>query len=75
MESQVRAIIEDEIQPGLAGDGLGVELVSVTDDGIVHLRFHGLAPENFAERYALQVSILQRLKEDLPDLKNVLSVP
>jgi Fe-S cluster biogenesis protein NfuA len=75
MESEVRAIIDGEIQPGLAGDGLGVELVSVSDDGIVNVRFHGLAPDDFAERWALQVSILQRLKEDLPDLKNVVSEP
>ena len=73
MEHQIRDIIDGEIQPGLAGDGLGVELVSVTDDGIVNVRFHGIDPEDYAQRYALQVSILQRLKEDLPDLKNVLS--
>lgn len=73
MENRIREIIDEEIQPGLAGDGLGVELVSVTDDGIVNVRFHGIDAEDYAERYALQVSILQRLKEDLPDLKNVLS--
>jgi len=73
MENRIREIIDEEIQPGLASDGLGVELVSVTDDGIVNVRFHGIEAEDYAERYTLQVSILQRLKEDLPDLKNVVS--
>ncbi len=73
VEQTVRDILEREIRPGLAGDGIDVELVGVRD-GIVEVRFAGLPPGEYADRYALTVSILQRLKEDLPELKNVVCV-
>ena len=67
---RIREIIDEEIQPGLSADGLSLEFVSL-EDGVVSVKIDGLPDGDVAERYHLQINILQRLKEDLPDLKNV----
>ena len=66
----IRGILDDEIRPGLAADGLDVELVRL-EDGVAYVTFQGLDSNDVAGRYALQIGILQRLKEDLPELRNV----
>lgn len=61
----------DEIRPYLQADGGDVELVEVTDDGIVKLRLQGACGHCPMSMYTLKIGIEQRLKEVVPEVKKV----
>jgi len=60
-----------EIRPALQADGGDVELVEVTEDGIVKLRLKGACGCCPMSTYTLKLGIEQRLKEEIPEVKTV----
>ena len=61
----------DEIRPGLQADGGDVELVDVTDDGIVKVRLTGACAGCPMSTMTLKMAIEKRLKEKIPEVKSV----
>ena len=61
----------DEIRPTLKADGGGVELVDVTEDGIVKVKLTGACGHCPMSTYTLKMGIEQRLKDKLPEIKSV----
>lgn len=61
----------DEIRPTLQADGGNVELVDVTEDGVVKVRLTGACGCCPMSTYTLKVGIEQRLKEAVPEVKEV----
>ena len=61
----------DEIRPTLQADGGNVELVDVTEDGVVEVRLTGACGCCPMSTYTLKVGIEQRLKEAVPEVKEV----
>ena len=61
----------EEIKPYLAADGGGVDLVDVTDDGVVKLRLTGACGHCPMSTYTLKMGIEQKLKEKIPEVKSV----
>lgn len=59
------------IRPALQADGGDVELIDVTDEGIVKLRLKGACGCCPMSTYTLKMGIEQRLKEEIPEVKAV----
>ncbi|MDP8216241.1 MAG: NifU family protein [Candidatus Kaelpia imicola] len=64
----------NNIRPMLQADGGDVELVDVTDDGVVKVRLKGACGSCPMSSYTLKLGIEQRLKEEVPEIRKVVSV-
>ena len=60
-----------EIRPSLQADGGGVELVDVTQEGVVKVRLTGACGCCPMSTYTLKLGIEQKLKEKIPEVKEV----
>jgi Fe-S cluster biogenesis protein NfuA len=70
MKDRVEKIL-DEIRPGLQADGGDVELVDVSDDGIVKVKLVGACAGCPMSTLTLKMAIEQRLKQRIPEVKAV----
>ena len=61
----------DEIRPYLQADGGNVELVDVTDDGVVKVRLTGACGGCPMSTMTLKMAIEKKLKEKIPEVKTV----
>ena len=61
----------DEVRPALKADGGNVELVEVTEDGIVKLRLTGACGHCPMSTYTLKMGIEKTLKAKVPEVKSV----
>ncbi|MFQ6070149.1 MAG: NifU family protein [Candidatus Aminicenantales bacterium] len=73
MREKVEKAIE-EIRPNLKADGGDIELVEVTEDGIVKVRLLGACQGCPMREMTLTQGITQYLKKRVPDIKEVQSV-
>ena len=64
-----------QVRPGLQADGGDVELVEVTDDGIVKVRLKGACGGCPMAQLTLKQGIERHLKSQVPEVKTVQSVP
>jgi Fe-S cluster biogenesis protein NfuA len=72
MEEKVRLAL-DEVRPGLQADGGDVELVEVTDDGIVKVKLKGACAGCPMSQMTLKQGIEKYLMEKIPEVKSVVS--
>jgi Fe-S cluster biogenesis protein NfuA len=70
MREQVEKAL-DEIRPGLQADGGDVELIEVTEDGIVKVKLVGACAGCPMSTLTLKMAIEKRLKEQIPEVKAV----
>mgnify|MGYP006288836419 CR=1 FL=1 len=68
---QVQQILEEKVAPRLAMDGGGIELVEVTEDGVVRVKLQGACQGCPGARMTLQMGVEKLLKDELPDVKAV----
>ncbi len=73
MEEKVRAMLND-VRPSLQADGGDVELVGVTDDGIVKVRLKGACGSCPMAQMTLKMGIEKYLKEKIPGVVEVVAV-
>lgn len=73
MREQVEKALE-KIRPSLQMDGGDVELVDVTDDGIVKVKLTGACRGCPMSQLTLKMGIERALKKDIPEVKEVQSV-
>jgi Fe-S cluster biogenesis protein NfuA len=74
----VREKVEEalkSIRPGLQADGGDVELVEVTEDGVVKVRLKGACGGCPMSQLTLKQGIERHLKSQVPEVKTVQSVP
>jgi len=64
----------DQIRPMLAADGGNVSLVEVTSDGIVKLKLTGSCGCCPMSAMTLKMGIEKVLKEQVPEIKEVIAV-
>jgi len=70
MKEKVEKALE-EIRPYLQAEGGNVELVDVTDEGVVKLKLTGACGTCPMSTYTLKMGIEQKLKEKIPEVKTV----
>lgn len=73
MKEKVQQVIE-EIRPNLQADGGDIELVDVTDDGIVKVRLRGACSGCPGAAMTLKMGVESLLKKRIPEVKGVQNV-
>ncbi|MCJ8503080.1 NifU family protein [Desulfatitalea alkaliphila] len=73
MKAKVEAAI-NKIRPMLQADGGNVELVDVSDDGVVQVRLQGACAGCPMSQMTLKNGIERVIKETVPEVKSVVSV-
>jgi Fe-S cluster biogenesis protein NfuA len=73
MEERIREVLE-QIKPALRADGGDLELVEVTEDGVVKVKLLGACGHCPMSTMTLKMGIEKRLKEQVPEVKEVLAV-
>jgi len=70
LKEEVEKALET-VRPVLKADGGNVELVDVTDDGVVKLRLTGACGHCPMSTYTLKMGIEKVLKDRVPEVKSV----
>ncbi|HRR40511.1 MAG TPA: NifU family protein [Syntrophales bacterium] len=73
MKEKVQKAIND-VRPNLQADGGDVQLVDVSDDGIVKVRLVGACAGCPMSQMTLKAGIEKYLKQMIPEVKSVVSV-
>jgi Fe-S cluster biogenesis protein NfuA len=73
MKEEVAKVL-DMVRPALQADGGDVELVDVTDDGVVSVRLTGACGSCPMSTMTLKMGIEKTLKEKVPAVKSVVQV-
>ena len=73
MKEQVEAAL-NKIRPSLQADGGGVELVEVTNDGIVKVKLTGACGNCPMSQMTLKSGIERIIKQEVPEVKEVIAV-
>jgi Fe-S cluster biogenesis protein NfuA len=64
----------NKIRPALKADGGDVELVAVSDDGVVQVRLKGACGGCPMSQMTLRMGIERILRKEVPEIKSVESV-
>lgn len=73
IRDRVRAVIE-LIRPAVQADGGDIELVDVTESGVVQIRFHGACHGCPSSNLTLHMGIERSLREQIPQVTSVVPV-
>ena len=73
MKERVEKALE-KVRPMLLADGGNVELVEVTNDGIVKLRLKGSCGCCPMSSMTLKMGIEKIIKQDVPEVKEVIAI-
>ena len=66
--------ILDLIRPSVQSDGGDVELVDISEDGVVRVRFAGACVDCPSSKMTLKMGIERNLKQHIPEITAVVSV-
>jgi len=70
---RVQRVIE-AIRPAVQSDGGDLELVEVSEDGIVQIRLHGACVGCPSSLMTLKVGIEQNLRDHVPEVREVRAI-
>jgi Fe-S cluster biogenesis protein NfuA len=73
MKEKVEKALE-KIRPALLADGGNVELVEVSDDGVVKVRLTGACGGCPMSQLTLKMGIERILKKEIPEVKEVVAI-
>jgi Fe-S cluster biogenesis protein NfuA len=73
MKAEVERVL-GLVRPGLQADGGDVELVEVTEDGVVKVRLKGACGSCPMSTMTLKMGIERAVKEQVPGVKEVVQV-
>jgi len=71
---EVQKVLSEQVAPRLAMDGGGIELVDLTEDGVVKVRLKGACQGCPGARMTLQMGVQRILQEAVPEVKGVEAV-
>jgi Fe-S cluster biogenesis protein NfuA len=73
VRDRVQSVI-NLIRPAVQADGGDIELVDVTEQGVVQVRFHGACHGCPSSTMTLHMGIERNLREKVPEVTSVVSV-
>jgi Fe-S cluster biogenesis protein NfuA len=73
LKERVKEVL-DKVRPALQADGGDVELVDVSEDGLVKVRLKGACAGCPMSQMTLKQGIESTLKQEIPEVKQVVSV-
>jgi len=74
MQEEIKKVLDEEVRPMLSMHGGDVELVEVTDDGIVKVRLTGGCASCPAAQITLISVVEKAIKSKVPGVKKVEAV-
>ncbi len=74
VQQRVSAVL-NRIRPAVQSDGGDLELVDVTDEGVVKIRLHGACVGCPSSSMTLQMGIERNVREIVPEIVAVEQVP
>lgn len=73
MKTRVEEVL-DQVRPALEADGGNVELVDVSDEGVVSVKLTGACGSCPMSTMTLKMGIERTLMENIPEVKEVVQV-
>ncbi|MBN1522013.1 MAG: NifU family protein [Candidatus Aureabacteria bacterium] len=73
MRDKVQQTI-DKIRPSLQADGGDIELVDISEDGVVKVRLKGACHGCPMSQVTLKMGVERMLKKEIPEIKEVIDV-
>jgi Fe-S cluster biogenesis protein NfuA len=70
MKAKVQKVIE-AIRPFLQADGGDIDLIDVTEEGIVKIRLTGACSGCPMSTYTLKMGVENKLKKEIPEIKSI----
>lgn len=70
IHTRVQRVIE-ALRPAVQSDGGDLELIEVTPEGVVRIRFHGACVGCPSSRVTLKVGVERNLKDHVPEVTSV----
>jgi len=64
---QIEEVIDEKIRPFIHMDGGEIELVELTEEGVLKVRMHGACSGCFSSTMTLQFGVQQAIDEEFPD--------
>ncbi|QNN25522.1 NifU family protein [Planctomycetales bacterium ZRK34] len=74
MRQRVEEVIQ-MIRPSVQSDGGDIELVDITDEGVVQIRFHGECVGCPSSSMTLQHGVEKNVRARVPEVTSVVAVP
>jgi Fe-S cluster biogenesis protein NfuA len=74
LKQRVEQVITEKIRPALMRDGGNIELVDVTDEGVVHVRLRGACAGCPGAIATLQFGVQKILQEEIQEVTKVVPV-
>jgi Fe-S cluster biogenesis protein NfuA len=71
---EIEKVLSDKVNPRLAMDGGGIELVDVTEANVVKVRLRGACSGCPGARMTLQMGVERILREAFPEISSVEAV-
>jgi len=72
VKERVSAVI-DKIRPAIQGDGGDIELIDISDDGVVKVRLHGACVGCPSAQMTLKMVVERNLKAIVHEVKEVVA--
>lgn len=70
----IQKVLSEQVDPRLAMDGGGIDLVDVTKENVVKVRLRGACSGCPGARMTLQMGVERVLRDAFPEIKSVESV-
>jgi Fe-S cluster biogenesis protein NfuA len=74
MKEKVEKVISEKIRPGLQADGGDIELIDVSEDGVVKVKLQGACSGCPMAGMTLQFGVEKALREAIPGFKELINV-
>ncbi len=70
-KDKIKKVIEEKVRPNLRMDGGDIELVEVTEEGVVKVRLKGACAHCPFSSMTVAVSVEQTIKEIVPEVVRI----
>lgn len=74
LKTKIEEVLDSQVKPALEADGGSIQLVDVTDDGVVQVMLTGACGSCPMAQMTLKMHVEKTLKRLIPEVKEVVSV-
>ena len=71
IKTRIRQLVDEKIRPGIKMDGGDIELVDVTDEGVVKVKLSGHCVGCPMAGLTLYMGVERTLKQEIPEVTKV----
>lgn len=71
IKQKVKDIIDNTIRPGLKADGGNIELVEISDNGVVRVKLQGACKTCPFSQMTMTLGVEKTLKDAIPEIARV----